>query len=82
MRNRAHGLLPKLGAMTLGLLASMASPVRVQAAEAEASKPAGEGAAFVQPFEVGVFGGLHFYDKQHTLGRSTDSPEGLSPRRA
>jgi OOP family OmpA-OmpF porin len=62
--------------MTLGLLASVASPVR--AAEPEAAKPAGE-TAFVQPFEVGVFGGLHFYDKKHTLGTSTDSPEGLSP---
>ncbi len=79
MKNRARGWLPKLGVMTLGLLASLVSPVRAQASEAAAAKPAAQKEAFVQPFEVGVFGGLHFYDKEHTLGRSTDTPEGLSP---
>jgi OOP family OmpA-OmpF porin len=33
----------------------------------------------LQPFEVGVFGGLHFYNKKSGLGRFVDSPEGYSP---
>jgi len=81
MKSRAHTRIQiaSLGVMTLGLLASLVSPVRAQAAEGEPAKPAGEEEAFVQPFEVGVFGGLHFYDKKHTLGRSSDAEEGLSP---
>ena len=33
----------------------------------------------VNPFEVGVFGGLHFYEKDHGLGRTIQSPTGISP---
>ena len=36
-------------------------------------------AARVNPFEVGVFGGVHFYNKNHGLGRTVDDPTGISP---
>jgi OOP family OmpA-OmpF porin len=41
---------------------------------------AGEtGDAVTSPLEIGVFGGLRFYDKKHGLGRFEDDFEGLSP---
>ncbi len=40
---------------------------------------AAEEEPFVQPFEIGIFGGLHFYDKQSGLGRYVGDPEGYSP---
>jgi len=72
MRSRADRFLIKSFALTTGLLAVLAGAgvPRAQAAEDE---------PFVQPFEIGIFGGLHFYDKQHGLGRFVDSPEGMSP---
>src|SRR6202142_2115593 len=31
-------------------------------------------------FDFGLFGGGHFFDSNHSLGRGPDSPEGLSPK--
>ena len=76
MTSRAHKSLPKLGILTLGLLAGLAA---IPAQAAEPSKPAMEEEPVVQPFEVGVFGGLHIFEKKHGLGRAEDSPEGISP---
>jgi OOP family OmpA-OmpF porin len=38
-----------------------------------------EPVAGVNPFEVGVFGGLHFYNKDHGLSRDTGDNTGTSP---
>jgi OOP family OmpA-OmpF porin len=68
--------------LTVGLLAALAGATAPRALAAEASPPneaAAQDAPFVQPFEIGLFGGLHFYDKQHGLGRHEADPEGLSP---
>jgi OOP family OmpA-OmpF porin len=35
--------------------------------------------AQVNPIEIGVFGGVHFYNKDSGLGRFADSPTGISP---
>jgi len=35
--------------------------------------------AQVNPIEIGVFGGVHFYNKNSGLGRFADSPTGISP---
>lgn len=31
-------------------------------------------------FDVQIFGGAHFFDKEHSLGRGTDSPQTISPK--
>jgi outer membrane protein OmpA-like peptidoglycan-associated protein len=36
-------------------------------------------AARVNPLEIGVFGGVHFYNRDHGLGRFVDDSEGISP---
>ena len=72
MKNRANTLLLRSGILTAGLLAALVgvAPPRAQAAEET---------PMVQPFEIGIFGGLHFYDKKSGLGRYTVSDEGYSP---
>ena len=72
MKNRANTLLLKSSVLTAGLLGALVgvAPPRAQAAEET---------PMVQPFEIGIFGGLHFYDKKSGLGRYTVSDEGYSP---
>ena len=72
MKSRTERFLIGLGVLTVGLLTNLAGPGVPRALAAE-------DAPLVQPFEVGLFGGLHFYDKQHGLGRHVLDPEGLSP---
>jgi OmpA-OmpF porin, OOP family len=64
---RGVRLLPCL----LAGVAAVAAPA--QAAEDPGPQPQ------VNPIEVGVFGGLHFYNKDHGLGRAVDDPTGTSP---
>jgi len=82
MKSRADVWFPNCGVLTLSLLVALAGVAVPAAQAAEGSPPANAAAPeepLVQPFEIGVFGGLHFYDKQHGLGRSVDDPEGISP---
>ncbi len=65
-------MLLKSGVLSAGLLAAFAGVAPPRALAAEETP-------FVQPFEVGIFGGLHFYDKQSGLGRYTASDPGYSP---
>jgi len=62
----AAGLAPFLACMLLG-----ASPAR--------AADSGETSAVVNPIEIGVFGGIHFYNKDHGLGRMVDDPTAWSP---
>jgi OOP family OmpA-OmpF porin len=55
----------------LACILSGASPAR--AADGE------EAAAPFNPIEVGVFGGVHFYNKDHGLGRDVGDSTGTSP---
>jgi OOP family OmpA-OmpF porin len=69
-RNRVLGATLVL-APSLACLLSVVTPAR--AAE-------GEGAAeLVNPIEIGLFGGIHFYNKDHGLGRMEGDPDGTSP---
>jgi OOP family OmpA-OmpF porin len=82
MKSRADRFLLGSGVLTVGLLASLATAVAPRALAAEASPPnkaAADEGPLDQPFEIGLFGGLHFYDKQSGLGRHVGDPEGLSP---
>ncbi len=82
MKSRANTLLLKSGILTAGLLAALAgvaSPRALAAEAAPADQAAVDQSPLDQPFEIGIFGGLHFYDKQHGLGRHVDDPEGYSP---
>ena len=82
MKSRADRFLLRSGVLTVGLLAGLASAAAPRALAAEASPPnkaAADEGPLDQPFEIGLFGGLHFYDKQSGLGRHVDDPEGLSP---
>ena len=82
MKSRANRVLLKSGVLTAGLLAALAGVASQRALAAEDAPPttaSPEEPPFFQPFEIGVFGGLHFYDKQHGLGRYVGSPEGYSP---
>ncbi len=82
MKSRSNTVLLKSSVLTAGLLAALAGVASPRALAAEAGSPttaAAEEPPFLQPFEIGIFGGLHFYDKQHGLGRYVGSPEGYSP---
>jgi OmpA-OmpF porin, OOP family len=82
MKSRANRVLLNSGVLTAGLLATLAGVASPRALAAEDAPPppaATEEPPFLQPFEIGIFGGLHFYDKQHGLGRYVGSPEGYSP---
>ena len=69
-RNRGYGVASVL-APFLACILSGASPAR--AADGE------EVAAPFNPIEVGVFGGLHFYNKDHGLSRDVGDSTGTSP---
>ncbi|MGA9652765.1 MAG: outer membrane beta-barrel protein, partial [Polyangia bacterium] len=82
MKSGKNTLLLSSGVLTAGLLAALAggAPRYAMAAEASpANKAAVDETPLDQPFEIGIFGGLHFYDKQSGLGRYVGSPEGYSP---
>ena len=72
MKSRADRFLVRSGVLTVGLLAGLAGAAGPRALAAEEDP-------LVQPFEIGLFGGLHFYDKQSGLGRHVNDPEGISP---
>jgi OOP family OmpA-OmpF porin len=75
-------VLLKSGVLTAGLLAALAgvaSPPALAAEPGPSNTAAADETPIDQPFEIGIFGGLHFYDKQHGLGRHVGDPEGLSP---
>jgi outer membrane protein OmpA-like peptidoglycan-associated protein len=63
---RAWVLAPSLACML-----SVAAPA--DAADSE------EAATQVSPFEIGIFGGLHFYEKDHGLSRQQGDNTGSSP---
>jgi OmpA-OmpF porin, OOP family len=69
-RNRGFGVAAFL-APALACILSGVSPA--SAAEAQ------EAAAVVNPIEVGVFGGIHFYNKDHGLSRDVGDSTGTSP---
>ena len=69
-RNRGYGVAFVL-APAVACLLSAVTPAR--AAEAE------EPAAIVNPIEIGIFGGIHFYNKDHGLGRFEGDTTGTSP---
>ena len=81
MKSRADRFLLGSGVLTVGLLASLAvaAPSALAAEASPPNKAAADEGPLDQPFEIGLFGGLHFYDKQHGLGRHVGDPEGLSP---
>jgi OOP family OmpA-OmpF porin len=58
----------------------LAGALPATAAEEEGAAAGDEGpAAQVNPLEIGVFGGLHFYNKDHGLGRDLGDEYGVSP---
>ena len=69
-RNRGYGVASVLAPL-LACILSGASPAR--AADGE------EVAAPFNPIEVGVFGGVHFYNKDHGLSRDVGDSTGTSP---
>lgn len=82
MKRRADRFLLRSGVLTVGLLAGLAGAGAPRALAAEASpsnKAAIDETPLDQPFEIGIFGGLHFYDKLNGLGRHVGDPEGISP---
>ena len=82
MKSRANTVLLKSSVLTAGLLAALAGVASPRALAAEASPPsqaAADETPIDQPYEIGIFGGLHFYDKQSGLGRYVGSAEGYSP---
>jgi OOP family OmpA-OmpF porin len=82
MKSRADTLLLRTGVLTAGFLAALAGAA-VPRAQAAGVSPSDEAAAqdepFVQPFEIGLLGGLHFFEKYHGLGRTEIDPAGKSP---
>jgi OOP family OmpA-OmpF porin len=69
-RNRGFGMVAGL-APFLACVLMGAIPARAE--------ESAETAEVVNPIEVGVFGGLHFYNKDHGLGRYVGDPTGMSP---
>jgi OmpA-OmpF porin, OOP family len=69
-RNRGSGV-------GLGLAPFLASAL-LGAVSAQAAEDPGP-AAQVNPIEVGVFGGIHFYNKDHGLSRDVGDSTGTSP---
>jgi len=61
------------GLSVLPLACMLAVALPAKAAEDEGP------AAQVNPIEIGVFGGVHFYNKNHGLSRSEGDDEGTSP---
>ena len=69
-RNRGSGVAHVLA---VSLAFSFSGAIAAHAAEAEGPAPQ------VNPFEVGVFGGVHFYNKDHGLSRAIGDSTGTSP---
>ena len=66
-------LTPFLACTLVGL--SGANPANASEGEASTAQVNPQ----VNPIEIGVFGGVHFYNKKSGLGRFEDSPTGISP---
>jgi hypothetical protein len=66
------------GVLTLGALILLTGGQRAAAEPKDAPPTKEEPAEF--RFDFGLFGGGHFFDSNHSLGRGPDSPEGLSPK--
>jgi OOP family OmpA-OmpF porin len=66
------------GALTLGALILLMGGQRAAAESSDALPRKDEPPEF--RFDFGVFGGGHFFDSNHSLGRGPDSPAGLSPK--
>jgi OOP family OmpA-OmpF porin len=71
--NRRFQVVPYLTPFLACALATAFIAAPAKAADSEGP------AAQVNPFEIGVFGGVHFYNKKSSLGRYSDSPTGISP---
>ncbi len=69
-RNRGSGVAYFLA---VSLASTFSGAIVAHAAEAEGPAPQ------VNPFEVGVFGGVHFYNKDHGLSRDVGDSTGTSP---
>jgi OOP family OmpA-OmpF porin len=69
-RNRGYGVAHVLAAF---LACTFTGAYSAHASEGEGP------AAQVNPIEIGVFGGLHFYNKDHGLSRMEDDSTGTSP---
>ena len=75
-RNRRSVWIPHLTCSTPFLaciFAALSGTSPANASQGESSS------AQVNPLEIGVFGGVHFYNKTSGLGRAQDSPTGISP---
>ena len=66
------------GVLTLGALILLTGGQRAAAEPKDAPPTKEEPPEF--RFDFGLFGGGHFFDSNHSLGRGPDSPEGLSPK--
>ncbi len=69
-RNRGSGVASVLA---VSLASTFSGAIIAHAAEAEGPAPQ------VNPFEIGVFGGVHFYNKDHGLSRDVGDSTGTSP---
>ena len=59
--------------LAVSLASTFSGAIIAHAAEAEGPAPQ------VNPFEIGVFGGVHFYNKDHGLSRDVGDSTGTSP---
>ena len=69
-RNRGSGVAHVLA---VSLAFTFSGAIAAHAAEAEGPAPQ------VNPIEIGVFGGIHFYNKDHGLSRAVGDSTGTSP---
>jgi len=69
-KDRVLGMACSL-ALVLSCLLFGASPASAAQDEAQSEEP--------NPIEIGVFGGVHLYDKDHGLGRMVDDSTAVSP---
>jgi OOP family OmpA-OmpF porin len=74
-RNRAFGLVSVLAPLLAGVLVN-ARPAGAEETKAEESKAE---ETLLNPIEIGVFGGIHFYNKDHGLSRMEGDSTGTSP---
>jgi OOP family OmpA-OmpF porin len=72
-RNRRFVVARSLTPLLAYTLVSLSGANSAKASEGEAPT------AQVNPIEIGVFGGVHLYNKTSGLGRSQYSPTGISP---
>jgi len=69
-RNRGFSAASVLAPSLAGLLLGVSPALAAETEEAD---------AIVNPLEIGVFGGIHFYNKDHGLGRDVGDTTGTSP---